>query len=155
MSTALETALTELETRLATISVVNGFNTELGASVFPAGTYLTEDDAPCLALYEARPDNDGVMQVAAGMQTACGQEFVARYMVQAFIKRDEAQTPLAVAQAAARDILRALMGANHGALAGAKLHRIEGQGRGLTPKGGNVIPVLVYGTFTVSEGIYQ
>lgn len=155
MSTALQAALTELEARLATISVVGGFNTNLGASVFPAGTWLTEDDAPCLALYEARPDDEGVMRVAAGMQTACGLDFEAHYMVQAYVMRDEAQTPLAVAEAAAQDILRALTGANRGALAAAKGHRIEGRGRGLTPKGGNVIPVLVYGTFTVSEDIYQ
>lgn len=155
MTTALQTALGELETRLATISALNGFNTDLGASILPAGTYLTEDDAPCMALYEAKPDDEGVMRVAAGMQTACGLDFEAHYMVQAFVKRDEAQTPLAVAADAAQDILRALTGANRGALASARGHRIEGHGRGLTAKGGNVIPVLVYGTFTVNEGIYQ
>jgi len=155
MNTALQTALTELEARLATISVAGGFNTNLGTSILPAGTYLTEDDAPCLALYEARPDDEGVMRVAAGMQNACGLDFEAHYMVQAYVKRGEAQTPLAAAESAAQDILRALTGANRGALAGAKSHRIEGRGRGLTPKGGNVIPVLVYGTFTVNEGIYQ
>ncbi|MCD6706842.1 MAG: hypothetical protein LT080_10385 [Thiobacillus sp.] len=155
MSTALQTAMAELEARLALIGTASGFNTNLGASMREAGAYLDESDAPCMALYEAKPGDDGVMMVPAGTQTACGQEFAVRYMVQAYVKRSESQTPLVVAEAAAQDIMRALMGANRGALAGAKGHRIEGHGRGLTPKGGNVIPVLVYGALTVSEGIYQ
>lgn len=156
MSTQLAAAFGEMETRLKAIRLSNGFNTELGASVLPAGTWLSEEDAPCMALYEAKPDDEGVMRMAATQASnSCGLEFGVDYMVQAFVKRAEPQTALDASEAAAQDIMRALMGANHGALATAKTHHLTGRGRGLTPKGGNVIPVLVYGTFKITEKVFE
>lgn len=156
MTTALQTAFTELEARLATISVAGGFNTELGAGVVAAGTYLDEADAPCVALYEAQPGDDGLMRMAAsGEPNACGLDFQVDYVAQAFVKRVEPQTALAAAEAAAQDIMRALLGENFGALDAAKGHRITGRARGLTKKGADVIAVLVYGTFKVNEKVYQ
>lgn len=154
MTTALAQAFDELEVRLATISVAGGFNTNLGASVKPAGMFLEEDDAPCVALYEAQPGDDGVMRIEAGQPNACGVDFTVNYMAQAFVRRTAVQSALAVAEAAAEDLMRALMGTNRGALTTATLHRITGRGRGLTPKGGDVIAVLVYGSFKINEKVY-
>lgn len=155
MSTALQTAFAELEARLATISVAGGFNTNLGAAVMEAGTYLTEDDAPCVALYEGRPDDEGLMRMAAIPGNACGLDFQVDYVVQAFVKRAEPQTALAAAEAAAQDILRALLGGNIGALTAATGHKITGRARGLAKKGADVIAVLVFGSFKVNEKVYQ
>jgi len=155
MSTALQAAFTELEARLATINVAGGFNTNLGAAVMEAGTYLTEEDAPCVALYEGRPDDEGLMRVAALAPNACGLDCQVDYVVQAFVKRVVPQTALAAAEFAAQDILRALMGGNRGALAAASGHRITGRARGLTKKGADVIAVLVFGSFKVNEKVYQ
>lgn len=154
MTTALATAFAELETRLTSISVANGFNTELGASVKPAGAYLDEDDAPCVALYEAQPGDDGVMRMEAGQPNACGLDFTVNYVAQAFVRRTAEQSALAAAEASAEDLMRALMGGNRGALTSATLHKINGRGRGLTPKGGDVIAVLVYGSFKINEKVY-
>jgi len=156
MSTALETAFAEMETRLGAIRKVNGFNTDIGLGLHPAGTYLTEEDAPCLALYESRPDDSGVMRIdASSKPNACGMDFEVAYMVQGFVTRVGTESPLHVAEEAAEDILRALMGANRGALTSASMHSITGRGRGLTVKGGNVVPVLVFGRFVVNEKVYQ
>lgn len=156
MSTQLAAAFGEMEARLATIRVASGFNTELGVRVLPAGTYLDEDDAPCVALYEGRPDDEGLMRIAAtGGPNACGLDFQVDYVVQAFIKRIEPQTALDAAEKAAQDILRALMGSNYGALATASGHKITGRARGLTKKGADVIAVLVFGSFKINEKVYQ
>lgn len=156
MTTALQTAFAELEARLATILVDDGFNTDLGAKVLPAGTYLTEDDAPCVALYEARPDDQGLMRIAASdAPNACGLDFTVDYVAQAFVRRVEPQTALDAAEDAAQDIMRALLGSNRGALAAATLHRITGRARGLTARGADVIPVLITGSFKVNEKVYQ
>lgn len=154
--TALQTAFTELEARLATIKVDDGFNTELGAGVVAAGTYLTEEDAPCVALYEGRPDDEGLMRMAAVNEpNACGLDFQVDYVVQAFVRRAEPQTALDAAEDAAQDIMRALLGSDHGALAAARGHKITGRARGLTRKGADVIAVLVYGSFRINEKVYQ
>ncbi|KVW99513.1 hypothetical protein [Thiobacillus denitrificans] len=155
MSTQLAAAFGEMEARLATIRTVNGFNTNLGASVLPAGTYLSEEDAPCVALYEGRPDDEGLMRMAAIPGNACGLDFQVDYVVQAFVKRTEPQTALDAAEDAAQDILRALIGVSHGALTAANLHKITGRARGLTKKGADVIAVLVFGSFKVNEKVYQ
>lgn len=155
VSSALQTAFAELEARLATIRVAGGFNTELGAGVVAAGTYLTEDDAPCVALYEGRPDDEGLMRMAAAAGNACGLDFQVDYVVQAFVRRAAPQTALDAAEDAALDILRALLGGNHGALAAATGHKVTGRARGLTKKGADVIAVLVFGSFKVNEKVYQ
>lgn len=154
--TALQSAMTELEARLATILIADGFNTDLGAGVKPAGTYLVEDDAPCVALYEGKPDDDGLMHMAAsGTPNACGMDFDVNYVAQAYVRRVDPQTALDAAEDAAEDLLRALMGGNHGALSAASNHKITGRARGLTPKGGDVVAVLVFGSFRINEKVYQ
>lgn len=156
MSTQLLAAFAELEARLATISTAGGFQTDLGAAVLPAGTYLDEDDAPCVALYEAAPDEQGLMKLAAlDEANACGLDFQVNYVAQAFVRRGEPQSALAAAEAVAADMMRALMGSNHGALDEARGHRITGRARGLTVKGANVIPVQVFGTFRINEKVYE
>ena len=156
MSTQLQAAFAELEARLASISVAGGFNTDLGAAVLPAGTWLDESDAPCVALYEAQPDDAGLMKLAAVNEpNACGLDFQVDYVAQAWVRRAEPQSALAAAEAAAEDMMRALMGANRGALTAAKGHRLTGRARGLAAKGANAIPVLVYGSFRINEKVYQ
>lgn len=156
MSTALQLAFAELEARLATISVAGGFNTDLGAAIKPAGAYLAEDDAPCVALYEAQPDDEGLMRIAAlDAPNACGLDFRVDYVVQAFVRRAEPQSAMDAAERAVRDILRALLGGNRGALTAATGHRITGRARGLTKKGADVIAVLVFGSFKINEKVYQ
>lgn len=154
MTTALTQTFTELEARLATMLTANGFNTDLGASVKPAGVFLEEDDAPCVTLYEAQPDDQGVMRIEAGQPNACGIDFTVNYIAQAFVRRTGTQSMLGTAEDAAEDMLRALMGVNHGALLNASLHKITGRARGLTPKGADVIAVLVYGSFKINEKVY-
>lgn len=151
---ALSAALTELEDRLRLILPANGYQTSLGAKVLPAGTYLEESDAPCVALFEAPPNDEGVMQMDVGTVNACGVEFTVNYLVQAFVTRDETITPLAAADKAAADIMRALFGPSRGAMTTASGHKLVRRGRGLTPKGGNVIPVLIGGRFTVTEQVF-
>lgn len=154
-ATVLHATLVQLENRLKTITKLGGFNTDLGNFVHEPGTYLTQDDAPCVTLHEGMPDEDGVMRVAATKTTDCGQEFQADYIVQAFVVREAGKTLLLTAEEAALDIMRALMGSDRGAIPPAKLHKLTGRGRGLVAKGGNVAPVLVFGSFGYTEGVYQ
>lgn len=157
MTTKLTQAFTELEARLATMLTANGFNTSLGASVKPAGVFLDEGDAPCVALYEAAPGEDGLMRIEAGQANGCGVDFTVNYVAQAFVRRVGTQSPLIAGELAAEDMMRALMGVTRGALAisGASLHKIIGRARGLTPKGSDVIPVLVYGSFKINEKVFS
>lgn len=152
--TALTLAFTELEARLATMLITNGFNTDLGANVKPGGMFLDEDDAPCVTLYEAQPDDRGMMHIEALQPNACGLDFTVNYVAQAFVQRAGTQSALGAAEDAAEDMLRALMGANRGALVNASLHKITGRARGLTPKGSDVIAVLVFGSFKINEKVY-
>lgn len=154
MTTALTQAFTELEARLATMRTANGFNTDLGANVKAGGVFLDEDDAPCVTLYEAQPDDQGVMHIEALQPNACGIDFNVNYVAQAFVRRVGTQSMLGAAEDAAEDMLRALMGTNRGALTNAAMHKITGRARGLTPKGADVIPVLVYGSFKINEKVY-
>lgn len=154
MTTALTLAFTELETRLATMRTVNGFNTDLGANLKAGGMFLDEDDAPCVTLYEALPDDHGVMHIEAAQPNACGIDFTVNYVAQAFVPRVGTQSVLGTAEAAAEDMLRALMGTNRGALTNAGMHKITGRARGLTPKGSDVIAVLVFGSFKINEKVY-
>lgn len=148
-------ALAELTGRIATISKAAGYNTDLGAHVEEPGTWLTEEDAPCVSLYEAAPDREGVMRVDAVEESSCEQKFTVPYVVQAFVSRESGVTLLQTAEQAALDLMRALMGSNRGALATAGNHHLTGHGRGVTVKGGNIAPVLIYGSFTVKEGIFS
>lgn len=154
MTTALTLAFTELETRLATMRTASGFKTDLGANVKASGIFLDEEDAPCVTLYEAQPDDQGVMHIEAAQPNACGLDFTVNYVTQAFVRRSGTQSVLGAAEDAAEDMMRALMGTNRGALANAALHKITGRARALTPKGGDVIAVLVFGSFKINEKVY-
>lgn len=151
---ALLAAMNEIETRLRGISVANGYRTDLGARLRPAGTWLEDDDAPCMAVYEARANEDGLMRIDAVGSTACGLEFEVPYMVEAFLPRSDRQPPLETAEHAALDIMRALMGSAHGAMQGVRLHRIVGRGRARIQRGSKIIPVQIHGAFKITESLY-
>lgn len=153
--TALAALMAELEARLALILVANGYQTDIGAAVKPTGSYMTEEDAPCIEIYEARPGDDGTVMIQATKVDSGEVTFSAPYMVQAFVKRAGAQTQFDAAQPALEDILRALFSPQHGQLANGQFNRLVSFGRGLAVKGANVVPVLVHGEILVTQDIYQ
>ncbi len=153
---ALLAAMNAIETRLRGISVANGYLTDLGRHLKPSGVWLEEDDAPCMVVYEARANEDGLMRIDADGTTACGQEFDVPYFVEALLPLNDRQPPLEIAEHAAQDIMRALMGPDHGALPGvARTHRLTARGRGVSAKGSRVVPVQVHGHLKITEDIYR
>lgn len=152
---ALLAAMTALETRLRAITVANGYITDLGLSLKPSGTWLEEDDAPCMVVFESRVNENGLMRIDAEEVNACGQAFDVPYMVEAFMPLVSGESPLQTAEQAAQDILRALMGPDRGVLPGiSKSHRITARGRGVSARGSRVVPVQVHGNLKIVEGIF-
>lgn len=151
----VEALLAEMEGRLSAITRANGYETDLGKSLYPPGAFLDEEDAPCIGLFESIPDaQDGVSWLAAGKIDSDEVDFVLPWAVRAYVPRG-GDAPRTVAYRAMRDILKALFSPEHGRLANGGFNRLVRIGRGNMPKASRIAVAIVQGEIAVTEDVYR
>jgi hypothetical protein len=151
----VEALLAEMEGRLASIARANGYETDLGKSLYPPGTFLEVEDAPCIGLFESIPDaQDGVSWLAAGKIDSDAVDFILPWTVQAYVPRGT-EAPRPVAYRATRDILKALFSPANGQLANGGFNRLVRIGRGNMPKSSRIAVAIVQGEVAVTEDVYR
>lgn len=131
----------EISTRMSTITVANGFETDIGLTVYRGKRKVEDDAAPCSVLIEGadtvedRPGKLPAVKVAQG------------YVLGAYLACD-ADNPNDAAHAAIRDLKKAMF--SDGGNFGGKAHVVSYRGRDIGPRTDGVAIVFALIEITVT-----
>lgn len=133
----------EIRTRIATISVANGFESDIGVSVFDGRIAVNDSDVPCASVVEGTDD------VLSTPGRAALWKVEQHYTLVGYSPCDPAH-PNAKARAIIRDLKRAIFKTNGKADAtfGGKVLEIHYKGRNVGPRADGV--GIVMGVISIS-----
>lgn len=135
----------DLSTRLQSITIANGYETDIGLRSYRGRTHIDEDAVPCSVLIEGE-DKTGKSTGLTNVQV------FQDYVLGGYVKCDPSN-PNDAAHKVLRDIKKAVF--KDGAKLGGRVRNIEYKGRNIGPRadGRPVVFAIVYVTVEFAEDL--